>query len=259
MGSEITVVEMLPRIAGNTEAEIASLLQKNYEKAGVKFRLGCKVTAVGPDSVTFEENGQTQSVPADKVLVSIGRRPVTKGFGLETLNPVMDRAAIKADEFGRTSVPGLFAAGDVNGVSMRAHTAYRESEVVINNLTGKKDRMRYNAIPAVIYTNPEVASVGETLESAQQKGMKVRGTTISMLFSGRYVAENEGGNGICKIVVEEGTDRLVGVHLLGNYASEIIYGAALMIARELRVADIKELVFPHPTVSEIIREALFAL
>lgn len=165
---------------------------------------------------------------------------------------------MNADELrGQTNVPGVYAAGDVNGRSMLAHTAYREAEVCVNNIIGKKDIMRYNAIPYVIYTNPEVAGVGETEESAREKGMEVDVANVSMRYSGRYLAENEGGDGICKVLVEKKTRRLVGVHMIGNYASEIIYGAGAMIEMEMRVDDIKEIVFPHPTVSEVIREGLF--
>ncbi|MCL2488415.1 MAG: dihydrolipoyl dehydrogenase [Oscillospiraceae bacterium] len=262
-GSRVTVIEMLDHIAGNTDREIASILQKNYEKKGVKFLLSCKVTGIGTGAVEYEQAGEKRSIRADKVLFSIGRRPVTAGFGLEKLAPEMDRGAVKTDEYGRTNIAGLYAAGDVNGVLMLAHTAYRESEVIVNNIirpvtgTGKKDIMRYHAIPSVIYTNPEVACVGETQESAAKKGYDARTVTASMMYSGRYVAENEGGDGICKLVIDKKNDRLIGVHMIGNYASEIIYGAALMIESEMRTDDIKELVFPHPTVSEIVREALF--
>lgn len=259
VGSKVTVIEMLDHIAGNTDREISAILQKNYEKKGIKFLLSCKVTGIGTSSVDYEENGEKKTVKADKVLLSIGRRPVTTGFGLEKLNPEMDRGAIKTDEYGRTNISGLYASGDVNGVLMLAHTAYRESEVIINNITGKKDIMRYSAIPSVIYTNPEVASVGETEESAKQKGYDVQTVSTTMMFSGRYVAENEGGDGICKLVVDKKHNVLLGVHMIGNYASEIIYGAALMIETEMKIDDIKELVFPHPTVCEIIREALFML
>ena len=258
VGSNVTVIEMLDHIAGNTDAEIGKILQKNYEKKGVTFKLSCKVTKIGDDFVEYEENGKLNTVHADKVLFSIGRRPGTKGFGLEKLCPEMDRAAIKTDDHGRTNISGLYAAGDVNGVLMLAHTAYRESEVIVNNLSGKKDIMRYNAIPSVIYTNPEVASVGLTEADAKKAGYNVEVKKVSMMFSGRYVAENEGGDGICKIVLDKDTNRVIGVQMIGNYSSEIIYGAAMMIETELKVDDIKELVFPHPSVSEIIREALFS-
>ena len=252
-GSDVTVIEMQGHIAGQTDREIADILRRNYEKKGVKFLLEHRVTGIAPGEVLHEKG----AVQADKVLVSIGRKPVTTGFGLELLAPEMDGAAIKTDRNSRTNIAGLYACGDVNGRSMLAHTAYREAEVAVNHMLGRKDAMRYHAIPGVIYTNPEVASVGETEESAKQKGLDVQGVTVSMLYSGRYVAENEGGDGICKLVIDKKNDRLLGVHLIGSYASEMIYGAALMIETELRVDRLKELVFPHPTVCEVIREALF--
>ena len=119
--------------------------------------------------------------------------------------------------------------------------------------------MRYDAIPSIIYTNPEVASVGETEESARQKGLDFETAKISMRFSGRYLAENEGGDGICKIIVDKQSRRLIGTHLIGNNSSEVIYGAGMMIENEMKVNEIKKIVFPHPTVAEIIREAIFEL
>jgi dihydrolipoamide dehydrogenase len=126
-------------------------------------------------------------------------------------------------------------------------------------MVGKKDFMSYEAVPSVIYTNPEVAGVGETEETARQKGIDCNSANLSMRYSGRYLAENEGGDGICKVIADKKTGRLIGVHMIGSYASEIIYGAVIMIERKMRVDDIKKLIFPHPTVSEIIREGIFAL
>jgi dihydrolipoamide dehydrogenase len=157
----------------------------------------------------------------------------------------------------RTNIPGVYAAGDVNGMSMLAHTAYREAEVAVNHMTGKKDRMRYQAVPSVIYTNPEVACVGETLESANQKGLDAEAVTLTMKYSGRYVAENEDGDGIAKIIIDKKYRRILGAHLIGSYVSEMIFGLAMMVETEMLVDDIKEIVFPHPTVSEVIREAVF--
>jgi dihydrolipoamide dehydrogenase len=126
-------------------------------------------------------------------------------------------------------------------------------------MLGKRDIMRYNAIPAVIYTNPEVAGIGETEESAKAKGIDFEMANLSMRYSGRYVAENEGGDGICKVLVDKKYRHIIGVHMIGNYASEIIYGAAILMETEMQVDDIKEIVFPHPTVAEIIRESIFEL
>lgn len=256
-GSQVTVIEMLDHIAGPTDREISAILMKNYQKKGVRFILGAKVTAVRDGAVVYEAGGQTASVAADKVLLSIGRRPVTEGLGLDRIGVETERGRIKSDAHGKTNVPEVYAAGDVNGQSMLAHTAYREAEVCINNILGKKDIMRYHAIPAVIYTNPEVGGVGETEESAREKGIEFETAKLSMMYSGRYMAENEGGDGICKVLIDKKRRTLIGAHLIGNYASEIIYGAGLMIESEMRVNDLKELVFPHPTVCEIIRETIF--
>lgn len=259
VGTEVTVIEMLDKIAGTTDNEISDILLKNYKKKGAKFKLSCKVTSVGSDSVTYEEKGESKTIAADKVLVSIGRKPFVDGIGLESIGVYTERGAIVTDDNLRTNIAGVYAAGDVNGKWMLAHTAYRESEVAVNHMLGKRDIMRYNAIASVIYTSPEVACVGETEESAKTKGMDVQTARVSMRMSGRYMAEVEGGNGIAKLIVDKKYNRLVGVHLIGSYTSEIIYGAALMIETEMRIDDIKELVFPHPTVSEVIREALFEL
>ena len=256
-GSKVTVIEMLPHIAGQTDKEISGILLKNYQDKGVDFRLHAQVTEIHKGGVTFEAHGQKMSVPAEKVLLSVGRMPVTHGLGLEKIGVEVERGRIVTDDRGKTNVAEVYAAGDVNGVSMLAHTAYREAEVCINTMLGKKDVMRYHAIPSVIYTNPEVACVGETEESARQKGIEHEQARISMMYSGRYVTENEITDGICKIVIDKKIRTIIGVHMIGNYSSEIICGAALMIESQMRVHDIKELVFPHPSVSEIIREGVF--
>jgi len=259
VGSEVTVIEMLNKIAGPTEAEVSAILQKSLEKKGVKFNLGCKVTAIEADSVVYEKDGKTEKAKADKVLLSIGRRAVTQGFGLENIGVGTERGAIVTDDTMRTNVANVYAAGDVNGKVMLAHTAYRESEVAINNMLGKKDRMRYNVIPSVIYTNPEVGSVGETEESAKAKGLNVKTVSIPMMYSGRYVAENTSYDGICKLVVNKDTNTLIGAHIIGSYAGEFIVAVSELVDLEVDIENIKKLVFPHPTVCEIVREAVFAI
>ncbi|MDD4495356.1 MAG: dihydrolipoyl dehydrogenase [Eubacteriales bacterium] len=258
VGSKVTVVEMLDHIAGYTDKDVSKLLLNNYSKKGIEFHLSAKVVEVTSNSVIFEKDGNKNEILCEKVLMSVGRRATTAGIGLETINVEMERGRIKTDQFGRTNIPGVYAAGDVNGILMLAHTAYREAEVCVNHMLGKKDIMRYDAIPSVIYTSPEAAGVGETEESAAAKGIECMVSNISMRYSGRYVAENEGGDGICKVIADRKSRRIIGVHMIGSYSSEIIYGAGMMIEMEMRIEDVKELVFPHPTVSEIIREAVFA-
>jgi dihydrolipoamide dehydrogenase len=258
-GSNVTVIEMLDKIGGMIDDDLAQILQKSYESKGVKFNLSCKVSEITKDGVVYEENGEVKTIKGDKVLLSIGRRANTADVGLENIGVATERGAILVDEQCKTNIPDVYAAGDVNGKSMLAHTAYREAEVAVNTMLGKKDVMRYAAIPSVIYTNPEIGGVGETESSAKEKGMDVTCKTITMNYSGRYMAENERGDGVCKIVVDNKWNKLVGVHMISNYASEIIVSAGIMIEKEMTIDEIKEIVFPHPTVSEVIREAIFQL
>lgn len=256
-GSDVTVVEMLGHIGGPMDREISDILLKNYKQKGVKFELNAKVTSVTENSVVYEFGGKSVRIECDKVLLSIGRRAVTEGIGLENIGVYTERGAVKTDERCRTNVAGVYAAGDVNGMSMLAHTAYREAEVAVNDILGIKDCMNYDAIPSVIYTTPEVASVGLTEELAKQRGINCKVTKLTMKYSGRYVAENHSGDGIIKLVIDKDRGIIVGVSLIGSYASEIIMSAVLMVEMRMRIADIKKAVFPHPTVSEIIREAIF--
>lgn len=257
VGVKVTVIEMMPKIAGATDPEICKVLQDGFVKKGMVFKLSSKVLEVKTNSVIFEENGEKHEITCDKVLLSAGRRPATAGIGLETLNLQMDRAAIVTDRHMCTTVPNVYAVGDCNGKSMLAHTAYREAEVAVNHMLGIKDEMRYDVIPAVIYTDPEVASVGHSREGAEKLGMTVKEIKLPMSYAGRYIAETEGGKGFIKLVVDTDRKRLVGCHLVGSYASEIIMTATMMVDTELPPARLQKMVFPHPTVAEIIREAIF--
>ncbi len=259
VGVKVTVIEMMDKIAGPTDADICRVLMNEYGKRRMEFKLSCKVKQVTDKSVIYEENGAEKSSECDCVLLAAGRRPSNANIGLETLGIEVNRGAIVTDSHLCTNVPGVYAVGDCNGKLMLAHTAYREAEVAVAHMLGKKDEMRYDHIASVIYTDPEVASVGESKESAEAKGIKVKEVKLPMTYAGRYVAETEGGNGFCKLVYDTGRERLIGVHIVGSYASEMIYGAALMLETELPKEQLQKLVFPHPTVSEVIREGLFKL
>ena len=258
-GSHVTVIEMLDHIAGPVDREISTILLNSYRKKGVDFRLSAKVTGITDKEVIFETKDGQQSVPFDKVLVSIGRRPAIEGIGLESIGVETERGRIPTDGQMKTNIPGVYAIGDVNGVSMLAHTAYREAEVCINDILGKRDTMRYNAVPSVIYTNPEVGCVGETGETAKEKGLDVEIVKLPLTYSGRYIAENAETDGILKVIMNRKYRTILGVHMIGSYASEIIYGAAMMIESEMRVEDIRQIVFPHPTVGEVLREIMWEL
>lgn len=257
VGVSVTVIEMMPKIAGATDPEICKVLTDAFVKRGMEFKLSSKVLEVKKDSVIYEENGEKKEIKCDKVLLSAGRKPATSGIGIESLQLDMDRAAIKTDRHLCTNVSGVYAIGDCNGKLMLAHTAYREAEVAVNHMLGKTDEMRYDVIPSVIYTDPEVASVGYSKDSAIEAGMNVKEVKLPMSYAGRYLAETEGGKGFIKLVVDTDKNRLVGCHMVGSYASEIIMTATMMVDTELTPSRLEKLVFPHPTVAEIIREAIF--
>lgn len=258
VGSKVTVVEALDHIAGATDREISELLKRELEKKGVRFLLSHKCRSIAPQAVTVEApDGEILTLRADKTLLSIGRRANMQGLGLETIGVQTDRGGIMTDAMGRTNVPNVYAVGDVNGRYMLAHTAYREAEVAVNTMLGKPDCMRYYANPAVIYTQPEIASVGKTEEECREKGIDYEVKKLSMRYSGRFVAENEGADGLCKILIHRKKRNIIGVHMIGNYSGEIIWGAAEMIEMQLRVNDARQIIFPHPSVSEMIREVLW--
>lgn len=255
MGTEVHVVEMLDKILGPMDRELSEMLQVEYAKRGVKFYLGHKVTAVNGGDVTVEKDGETSVIQGEKILLSVGRRPVTKGFGLETLAPEPFRNGIKVNGFMQTSVPNVYACGDITAFSLLAHTAVSEAEVAVDHILGKNRSMSYKAIPGVVYTNPEIAGVGKTEEELQAEGTPYTVKKIPMAFSGRFVAENEQGNGVCKLILAE-DETIIGAHLLGNPASELIVIAGIAVEKGMKASELKSIVFPHPTVGEILKEAL---
>ena len=256
LGAEVTLIEMQSEILGNMDKETSRILREEFMKRGVKFHLDSKVLKVENDEVFFETNGEVQFVKVEKILLSVGRKPNTQGFGLENLGVEMHhKGGILVDERMQTSVPNVYAVGDVTGSWMLAHTAIREAEVAVNHILGEYDSMSYRAVPSIIYTNPEVASVGETEENLQQKDVKYKALRLPMTYSGRFVAENEGATGLCKILVDE-DDNILGIHLVGNASSEIITLATLAIEQKMTTVQWQKSIFPHPTVSEIIKETL---
>ena len=255
LGIPVTVIEMLPEILGGMDKEVSEMLRGIYAKRGVKFCLQCKVTAVDGNVVHYTDaEGNAQQCEGDKILVSVGRRPVLKGYGLENLAVDVERG-IKVNGVMQTSLPNVYAAGDVTGFSLLAHTASREAEVAVNHMLGMEDCMEYNAIPGIVYTNPEVAGVGLTEEQAANAGVEYRLHKLPMTYSGRFVAENEGMTGLCKVLVSP-SDKVLGVHMLGNSSSEFICAACMAITNGLSVEQLRRTVFPHPTVSEILKEAV---
>lgn len=255
LGVEVQVVEMLDKILGPMDRELSEMLQAEYAKRGVKFYLGHKVTGVHGTEVSVEKDGESFTLTGEKVLLSVGRRPVTKGFGLENLGVEPFRNGVKVNEYMQTSLPNVYACGDITAFSLLAHTAVSEAEVAIDHILGKPRGMSYKATSGVVYTNPEIAGVGRTEEELQAAGVAYQVKKIPMAFSGRFVAENEMGNGVCKLLLAaDGT--LIGAHLLGNPASELIVIAGMAIEQGMKAEQLTHFVFPHPTVGEILKEAL---
>jgi len=217
------------------------------------------VTRIGDGRVEMEGPEGALPLEAPLVLLAAGRSPTVGGFGLEQSGVLVARGHIPTDDRCRTNVPGVYAVGDVNGAWMLAHAAYREAETAVADMTGGNARMRYDAVPSILYTTPEAASVGLTEEQCALRPGGYAKAVVPMGFSGRFLAETSRETGFCKVLADPAENRLLGCHILGPYASEIIVSAGILIESEARLRDLREFVFPHPTVGEVLREAFFRL
>jgi len=257
-GSRVTVIDILDKILGESDREISSLLQSVMTKQGVKFRLGAQVRAIEKGRIVYDMGGKTQEEKFDTLLLCTGRRPNLAVKGLEELGLAIERGAIVTDEKCCTNVPNVYAIGDVNGRMMLAHVGYREGEVAANIILGRKDIMDYSAVCSVVYTQPEAAFVGMSEEQAKTAGIDYVVKMAPINFSGRHMVENGLSNGLCKILVDKAKNIIIGASILSAYSSEYVYALALMIQNKIPVESILRTVFPHPTVCEIIREALLS-
>jgi dihydrolipoamide dehydrogenase len=265
LGSRVSVVEMLDEIIPPMDKDHVPLMRRSLK--GVEFHLGCKVTRIEGGTVFYTTGeAKEESSAADLVLMAVGRRAETSSWGGKEAGLDITGKGVSVDDKMRTNIPGVWAAGDVNGRSMLAHSAYRMAEVAVNDicasLSGAENRdvMRYHAIPWVVYSIPEAAGSGLTEQEAESKGIAVKKAAMPMTVSGRFIAENGvKAPGNIKIIAAAEDGRILGIHIIGPYASEMIWGAAALIENEMRVQDVKEMVFPHPTVSEVIREAIWAM
>lgn len=256
-GSKVTVIEMMDKVLGANDREVSGLLQQELEKKGVTFYLSSGVTKLSKGVVTFTRDGKIDVAAYDKALMCVGRRPNSNVEGLAELGVQIERGAIVTDEHLCTNIPHVYAIGDVNGKAMLAHVGYREGEVAVNHILGIEDAMSYDAICGVVYTSPEAAFVGMSEEQAKAAGIACEVKKASINFSGRHVAENGISNGICKILIDKEKQVIIGAAIMSSYASEYIYSLALMIENKIPVESIKRTIFPHPTVCEVVREALF--
>ena len=253
LGVPVTVIEAMPTILPNLDPEVVQILLDKYRKAGINILTETKVESLDGGKVTA--NGEVYE--AERVLVSVGRRANLQG--LEALNELeLERGAIKIDEFCKTNLPNVYACGDVTGKIMLAHVASRQAEVAVGRMLKEipLQRIAYNAIPSVVYTNPEIASVGITEAQAESMSIPVEVKKLPMTFSGRFMAENEGETGLCKMIVDAKHHSVLGVHCIGNPCSEFISAASFAVRNGYTVPEMQQVVFPHPTVSEILHEIL---
>ena len=253
LGIPVTVIEALPSILPNLDPEVVAVLAEKYKKAGINILTETRVESINGGKVTA--NGVEYE--ADKILVSVGRRANLQG--LEALNDIeLNRGAIVIDDFCKTNLPNVYACGDVTGKIMLAHVASRQAEVAIGRMLKviPLQRIAYNAIPSVVYTNPEIASVGITESQAAELNIPTEVRRLPMTFSGRFMAENEGETGLCKMIVDAKNHSVLGVHCIGNPCSEFIAAASFAVRMGYTTAEFQQVVFPHPTVSEILHELL---
>lgn len=260
IGSQVTVYEMLAQITVGTDRDISSRLLQILTRRGIEFHLACRVLEIEGGRIHYAaSNGSKANAPADFILNATGRVPLVNELGLEDVGIDFSPRGIRTSDQGKTNVPGVWACGDVTGRRMLAHAATREGIVAVNNMFGKRDRIRYHAIPAVIYTHPEVASVGQSEEELKAEKIEYKKSLVPMATSGRFLIENETPAGIVKVRAGARYGEILGVHAIGDLASEFIVAAAAMVETEMCVSAAREIIFPHPTVSEALREAILGI
>ncbi len=269
LGVEVTVIEAMPTILPNLDQEVVSILKEKYQKAGIRILTETKVEEINGEKV--KANGEWYE--ADRILVSVGRRANMQG--LEALTDLeMHRGGIVVDEFMKTNLENVYACGDVTGKIMLAHVASRQAEVCVGRMLRQipLQRIAYNAVPSVVYTNPEIASVGLTEEQVRAFYTEMEGPAglekaggvetfyevrkLPMTFSGRFMAENDGETGLCKMLIDSKNKTVLGVHMIGNPCSEFVAAASFAVRMGYTVSEMEQVIFPHPTVSEILHEVL---
>jgi dihydrolipoamide dehydrogenase len=264
LGAKVTVVEFLPRILALGDGEIAGLLHKSLSKQGLKFHVETKVVGASSQGgnviVTAQSKAETVTFQGDKVLVAVGRRPYTAGLGLEEAGVAVDAKTgrVPVDESFRTNVAGVYAIGDLVEGPMLAHKAEDEGTACVEMLAGKRAHVDYGTIPSVIYTWPEVASVGLTEEQVKERGVAYRVGKFPFAANGRARCMDE-TEGLVKVIADARTDRVLGVHIFGPRASDLIAEAVLAMEYAASAEDIARTCHAHPTLSEAVREAALAV
>lgn len=274
IGTQVTVVEMMSEIIPMLPAATAAALRA--QAGPITYKLAHRVERIEGGRLTISHQGSSgtvqETIEAEKILLAIGRVPNVNNQGFEAAGLDFDKRGVRVDQYLQTNLPRVYAAGDVTGKILLAHVAYRQAEVAVDHMlrdtttpaaAGSRcawsNRMRYSAVPWVVFTAPEVAGCGLNPDEARAAGHDAVHVTLPMQFSGRYAAEHPRERGSCTLVADRSTGRVLGVQMLGSGVGEIIHSVAFILEQELTVADVRATIFPHPTVSEIIREAAWAL
>ena len=264
LGAEVTVVEFLDRILVGLDEDTSKQFQRIMEKQGIAFRLGQKVAGVEKTgsgaTVTIEpsQGGEKSVLQADVVLVAIGRKPNTEGLGLEAAGVALDRGRVTIDEHFATNVPGIYAIGDVVRGPMLAHKAEDEGAALAEMLAGQHGHVNYGVIPGVVYTHPELAAVGRTEEELKVAGVAYKVGKFPFTANGRARAMRS-TDGFVKVLADAETDRVLGVHIIGAGAGDLIAEAALLMEFGGSSEDMARTCHAHPTMSEAVREAAMAV
>ncbi len=259
LGSELTVVEMLPQLLTGVDADLAAVVEKTYVKHGAKIHksaraLGYELQTDGSVAVRVEIAGKAETIVVDTVIVAVGMRPNGAGLGLEELGVKVDKGFVPTDNLGRTNVPGIYAIGDCSSVPMLAHKATKEGEVVAEVIAGHKAAKDWVAITAAIFTDPEIATVGLGEEQAKAKGIDVRVGKFPFAALGRAMAVNE-TDGFIKVVADKSTHEILGVHIVGPSATDLISEGARALEMHAFLEDVGLTIHPHPTLGEGMMEA----
>ncbi len=254
LGSQVAVFELMDHILPAVDPEVAGMAQKRLEKDGVKFCLGVKVKKIKDDCVYYESDGRENLHPAEVILMAVGRAPNTDGLGAEKLGLEFNQKAIRTNNRLQTNLSNIYAIGDVNGRAMLAHTASREGIVAVQNICGTFAEMNYERIPSCIYTEPEIACIGFTEVQAKEKCKNTQIGKFPMTANGKSLIERD-TYGVIKVILDGDLNEILGVHLYGKHATDMIGEISVAMAGELTADEIIATVHPHPTISESIPEA----
>lgn len=258
LGTKVTVVELMPQIMPLTDYEVAMALKKILDKNGIVFHLETKVTKVehkdGKEVVTISDASGDKQITVDKVLVAVGRKPVSDGLGLEKLGIITERGKIPVNAKMQTSIPNIYAIGDVTGGMLLAHKASQEGEIAAENIMGHKAEMDYNTVPAAVYTSPEVATVGLTEDAAKKQGIAFKIGRADFFSNGKAMGIGE-REGFVKFIVDAKYGEILGCHMIGPHVSDLIQEVVIAMAAEATIEGYAATIHGHPTLSEVVREA----